>query len=304
MHRAAGIKRQLFQAARPQSAKGRDNYSQQVKIVIIKGEGMKTFFALCLVLVLVLAIALPTAVLASGITAGVSGDVPPVPVLTSISTTNGTPHATSVGTSVDISETLTGSSFDTDPTAVVTVTITGVGVTADTVVVSNSTTISAIFHLAAGPATTSGVRNVYVHQSGRDSVDIVHFTVNGYIVVTAPSAVTLGVMTYGSNTTGQSATQGSVETNDSTNSILADDLKGTASGYMNTAADGSGTSLSHEFQISKDGTTYANADSGAGITYSNVANAGTLSFYVKQQVASPDTVGSYQITITFTGSVQ
>ena len=43
---------------------------------------MKTFFALCLVLVLVLAIALPTAVLASGITAGVSGDVPPVPVLT------------------------------------------------------------------------------------------------------------------------------------------------------------------------------------------------------------------------------
>jgi hypothetical protein len=284
----------------------KDNCQQQAKIIISKGEGMKKFLAICLVLVLVLAIVLPTAVSASGITAGVSGDVPPVPVLTSISTTSGTPHATGGG-AVDInSEILTGSSFDTDPTAVVTVTISGAGVTADVVSVDSSTQITANFHLAAGPATTSGVRNVYVHQSGQVSVDNVTFTVGGYIVVTAPSAVTLGVMTAGSDTTGQSTAPGSVETNDaSNNGISVADLKAHSSGYMNTLSTGLGTSLSNEFQISKDGTTFAGADSGAGISYSNVANAGTFSFYVKQHVVAGvagDTAGSYQITITFTGS--
>jgi hypothetical protein len=259
---------------------------------------MKKFIALCLVLVLVLAITLPTAV-SAGTTAGVNGSVPPVPSLSSISTTSGTPHVTGGGT-VDISETLTGSSFDTDPTAVVTVTVTGVGVTADTVAVSNSTTITATFHLAAGPTTTSGVRDVYVHQSGRDSTETVTFTVNGYISVTAPSAISLGVMTVGSTTTGQSATTGSVETNDTSNAIAASDLKGTATGYMNTASNGTGTSLNNKFQVSKDGITYAAADT--GINYSNLANAATFPFYVGQQVVSGDTAGSYQITITFVGS--
>ena len=66
-------------------------------------------------------------------------------------------------------------------------------------------------------------------------------------------------MTYGSNTNGQSATKGSVETNNSSNGILAKDLKGNAAGYMNTPANGLGTSFSHKFKINKDGTTYAAA---------------------------------------------
>ena len=259
---------------------------------------MKKFLAICLVLVTVLVIALPNVVLA-GTTAGVNGSVPPVPALDSILTTSGTPHATGAGV-VDVPETLTGSSFDTDSTAVVTVTISGTGVTATVVSVDSDTQITATFHLAAGPTTTSGVRHVYVHQSGQDSVDIVNFTVNGYISVTAPSSVDLGVMTYGSTTNGQSASTGSVETNDTSNGILAKDLKGNAAGYMNTLATGLGTSLSHKFQVSKEGTTYAAAD--AGISYSDLANAATFSFYVGQQVASPDIAGSYQITITFTCS--
>jgi hypothetical protein len=264
---------------------------------------VKKFLAICLVLVLVLAIALPTAVSASGITAGVNGDVPPVPVLSSISTATGTPQATG-GSIVDISEILTGSSFDA--AAVVTVTITGVGVTADVVSVDSPTQITATFHLAVGPTTLANVRNVNVHQSGQDSVDTVSFTVGGYIVVTAPSAVALGVMTAGGDTTGHSVTLGSVETNDaSNNGISIADLKAHSSGYMNTLSTGLGTSLSNEFQISKDGTTYAGADSLAGISYSNVANTGTFPFFVKQHVApgvTGDTAGSYQITITFTGS--
>jgi hypothetical protein len=258
---------------------------------------VKKFLALCLVLVLVLTIAIPSMVLA-GNTAGVNGSVPPVPSLSNISIDNGTPHATGAGV-VDINETLTGSSFDTDPTAVVTVMITGTGVTADTIVVSNDTTITAHFHLAAGPATTVGARDVTVTQSGRTS-GTVTFTVNGYISVTAPSAISLGVMTVGTTTNGQSASTGSVETNDTSNGVAVNDLKGTATGLMNTASDGSGTSLSHKFQISKDGITYAAADT--GISYSNLANAATFSLYVGQQVVSGDSAGSYQITITFAGS--
>ena len=258
---------------------------------------MKKFLAICLVLVTVLAIALPSVVLASNTgTAGVSGDVAPVPVLTSISTTSGTPHATGGGV-VDVSETLTGSSFDTDPTAVVTVTITGTGVTADTVAVSNSTTITATFHLAAGSTTTSGVRDVYVHQSGRDSVNTVTFTVNGYIAITAPSGISMGVMSVGVTTTKSSTTPGTVETNDASTSVSATDAKASHAGKMDTVGDGSGTLLTDAFQISQTNGSYANADSGFSYT-----NPTSLPFYVSQQVVSGDTAGSYQITITFVGS--
>ena len=258
---------------------------------------MKKFLALCLVLALVAAIALPSVVLASNIgTAGISGDVAPVPVLSSISTTSGTPHATGGG-AVDISETLTGSSFDTDPTAVITITITGTGVTADTVVVSNDTTITAHFHLAAGPTTMSSVRDVYVHQSGQDSTDVVTFTVVGYIAITAPSAISMGVMVVGGTTTKSSTTPGTVETNDASTSVLAADAKVSHAGKMDTVGDGSGTLLTDKFQISQTNGSYANADSGFSYT-----NPTSLPFYVSQQVVSGDTAGSYQITITFTGS--
>ena len=258
---------------------------------------MKKFLAICLVLVTVLAIALPSMVLASNTgTAGVNGSVPQVPVLSSISATSGTPHATGAGV-VDVSETLTGSSFDTDPTAVVTVTITGTGVTADVVSVDSPTQITATFHLAAGPTTTSGIRDVYVHQSGRDSTDTVTFTVNGYIAITAPSAISMGVMTVGGTTIKNSTTPGTVETNDSSTSVLAKDVKVSNAGKMDTVGDGSGTLLSNKFQISQTNGSYANADGGFSYT-----NPTSLPLYVSQQVVSGDTAGSYQITITFTGS--
>ena len=114
---------------------------------------MKRILAVCIVLVLLLVIALPSAVLASNTgTAGVNGDVAPTPSLDSISVTSGTPNATG-GAVVNISETLTGSDFDS--AANVTVTISGAGVTADSITVASDTSITATFHLVAGPATTS-----------------------------------------------------------------------------------------------------------------------------------------------------
>ena len=234
---------------------------------------MKRILAMCLVLVLILVIALPTVVLADTTgTAGVNGDVAPIPSLDSISVTSGTPNATGGGV-VDISETLTGSNFDA--AANVTVTISGAGVTADNVTVASDTSITATFHLAAGPLTTSGDRDVYVHQSGRDSTETVTFSVGGYITITAPSAIDMGVMTVGSTTTGSSGTPGTVETNDASTSVTAKDAKSTAAGYMDTVGDGSGTLLTDKFQISKDGNTYAAADT--GISYTNPTTIPLLS---------------------------
>ena len=256
---------------------------------------MKRILAMCLVLVLILVIALPAAVLADTTgTAGVNGDVAPTPSLASISITSGTPNA-STGGVVDISETLTGSNFDS--AANVTVTISGVGVTADNVTVASDTSITATFHLAAGPATTSGARDVYVHQSGRDSTETVVFSVGGYITITAPSPIDMGVMTVGSTNTGSSNTPGTVETNDASTSVTAKDSKTNNAGYMDTVGDGSGNLLTDKFQIGKNGSAYAAADT--GISYTNPSS---IPLFVSQQVVSGDTAGSYQITITFTGS--
>jgi hypothetical protein len=66
---------------------------------------------------------------------------------------------------------------------------------------------------------------------------------------------------------------------------------------MDTVGDGSGTLLTDKFQIGKNGSAYAAADT--GISYTNPSS---IPLFVSQQVVSGDTAGSYQITITFTGS--
>ena len=121
-----------------------------------------------------------------------------------------------------------------------------------------------------------------------------------HITVTAPSDINLGVMTVGGITTGQSSTNGSVDTNASNYKVVATDQKGSLAGYMNTMLNGSGTMLTDKLQIgSSPGSLYA-ADN-PGVTYTGTTD---LPFYVSQQVESGDVPGSYSITITFVGSYQ
>jgi hypothetical protein len=272
----------------------KDNYQQQVKIIIIsKGEGMKKFLAICLVLVTVLAIALPSMVLADN-TAVVNGTVAATPVLSSISgNTHGLPHTATVGGPVTVSGIiLTGSSFESEAT----VTIDGSGVNYVSCVVNSDTQITAVFSLDAAAA--AGTRVIHVTQGGKTSVNTaVTFLVDNYINVTAPSAVDLGVLDVTSaHNKAHSGTAGSVDTNLSTGfKVIASDLKGTNTGYMVST----GTPLHYELQVSNADSGYAAAHTGH--EYDNVT---TLPFYVDQQGYSTDAAGSYSITITFVGSVQ
>jgi hypothetical protein len=77
--------------------------------------------------------------------------------------------------------------------------------------------------------------------------------------------------------------------------VTAKDEKAENAGLMTSEEN----KLAGKLQISKDGTTYANADS-AGITYTNPT---TLPFYVKQNVLASDKADVYTITITFTGVI-
>lgn len=124
-----------------------------------------------------------------------------------------------------------------------------------------------------------------------DSTDItgdVPFTID----VTAPSDIDFVTFSDGENSA--SSTDGTVVCNGTTWSVEAKDL--TNGGYMKDGA----TPLGAKMTIcDTSGGTYVDADT--GITYSGEPT--TLELYVKQTVdLATDPVGSYSITITFTGS--
>jgi hypothetical protein len=127
--------------------------------------------------------------------------------------------------------------------------------------------------------------------------------VEATVTVTAPSAIAFGNFVYGDNIQ-QSATNGSVAiTANSRNSAnvhwqvtAADSDNG---GYMKTGS----TPLNSKLLISKDGSNYFNADT-PGLTYTGTGpGSNVLALWAKQNITGNETVGSYSITITFTGGV-
>jgi hypothetical protein len=261
---------------------------------------MKKFLAICLVLVLVLAIALPTAVSAgSSDNANVGGTVLAAPSLSSITNGSGTPNLTGGGPKGITDVEINGTGFSTDPTANVTVNVSpATGITTSVTAVT-ATKVTATFTLAAGTGTPAGDRTVTVTQGGVTSSTTVTFTVGGYINVTAPQGITLGVINLLGTVTGSSTAgnAGAVDTNESTYSVSAKDANaGGNSGHMVSG----GNALANELMIkATSGGGYSQSDATHGITYSSQTS---LPFYVSQQGDAGDVAGSYSITITFTGS--
>jgi hypothetical protein len=210
------------------------------------------------------------------------------PALTSITPSNGTPSSTAT---VPVPVVLIGTGFESGAS----VAVSGSGITVSDISFVSTTEIDSTFTLAIGVA--AGPRDVTVTTSGGTSNGII-FTVNSYITITAPSAISLGIMTVGQATTGNSSSAGTVVTNAANWSVNAVDAKASNKGYMNTVSDGSGTTLTDKLLIGKASSPSDPADT--NLTYTQAD--GTLPFYVSQSIVSGDAAGSYQITITFTGS--
>jgi hypothetical protein len=248
---------------------------------------MKKLITLGIALAMLATMIIPMSAFAAG-TVVISGTVGATPTVISVTADNG-----DVSTAPDIA--IVGTNFVDGQT---TVSLTGAaGITPGTVTFTDTAHISCTFTIAAGAA--SGPRNVYVTAAGKISTEVVTFTVNGWMTVNAPdTGNSLGTMAAGATKTAE-ITGGTVTSNWANDwQVTAIDAKGTAKGYMNTAANGSGTSLAAKFQIGQESGTYQDADT--TLTYSTKPS--TLPFFISQVVASDATAGSYQITITFTGS--
>jgi hypothetical protein len=133
-----------------------------------------------------------------------------------------------------------------------------------------------------------------------DTTEVTGTIVEAEITVAAPSAIAFGNFVYGDNTE-QSATNGTVtvtpgsrNTPDVPWQVTAADA--TNGGFMK---DGT-TPLTNKLEISKDGSTYAVADT--GVVYGGTGDD-EFEFYAKQNVVNDDSVGTYSITITFTGQL-
>ncbi len=219
------------------------------------------------------------------------------PVLAAVPTVSAlNPNTGNVGTAPEV--TITGTGFVDGQT---TVNVSGAaGVSAGVVTFVNSTSIKSTFTIAADAA--AGARDVTVTTSGGTSTPAVTFTVNAYITVVAPNSAdkTLGYMTAGQTRTA-TITGGTVASNYITAwQVIAKDEKVNNPGFMNTNVGGTGTVLANNFQISMTGVNTDLVNSITGITYPPKPT--TLPFYISQLVAANADPGSYQITITFTGS--
>ena len=124
--------------------------------------------------------------------------------------------------------------------------------------------------------------------------------VAGVIEVTAPVAISLGNMALGDNASGVKT--GTIKANAAW-TMTAKDVKVTDPGYMVAG----GNKLTSKMQISKDDTTWLDADAVSPLTYSGTATAqggDSFNFYAKQNVVWADPVAdSYSITITFTATL-
>ena len=271
---------------------------------------MKRLVALGLVIALVLTLALPLAVSATSI----SGQVLSQPTITHVylhgTTTPASGLITASTPSSPIALDIEGTNFDTtsgDPVPAVTTSATAGAITVSAVSVSSSTLLYATFVVAAG--TISGNYDVMVTQGGRTSStsSADYFLVKSYGTVSAPSDISLGLMSIGIPATANGA--GSIVTNDASWTVSVKDSTNTANaGHMSISGTGTGilgtNVLTEPFLISKDNVPadYAAANLGISLTGTYSSSGSALPMYVSQTVDSNDGAGSYSITITFTFS--
>jgi hypothetical protein len=133
-----------------------------------------------------------------------------------------------------------------------------------------------------------------------DTTEVTGTIVEAELTVAAPSAIAFGNFVFGDNTD-QSATNGTVTVTPGSRNTpdvpwLVTAKDETNGGYMMDGA----TPLTNKLQISKEGTTYADADT--GVIYGGTGDD-EFEFYAKQNVVNGDAVGTYSITITFTGQL-
>lgn len=119
-------------------------------------------------------------------------------------------------------------------------------------------------------------------------------------VTAATDTIPFGSMVAGTDETGNTVV--TVVTTGSSWTVTAADAKATNKGYMTTNADGSGKKLAGAFQISNDETTFSPLTSGYAFMSGSSAGTFTDTADVKQTISAADSSGSYQITVTFTGS--
>jgi hypothetical protein len=255
---------------------------------------LKKLLAIGAVMALVGVMAAPMAALAADTV--VTGTVAEKPTITSVLTTTGGYDHAGAGT---IPVTITGTNFVmAQPATVAIATGAGTAVTVGAVTVASVTSITTTFIIAVDSAASA--RAVTVTVAGKTSTEIVNFTVDGSITVVAPTGGSLGYLTAGATKTA-TLTAGTVTTNSAVWQVSAVDAKLAAIGYMNTQADGNGTSLSQKFQMSKTTGGYLDADQ--PITYDETSDTSkTLPLSISQTVATDAPAGTYQITITFAGS--
>jgi len=137
-----------------------------------------------------------------------------------------------------------------------------------------------------------------VFAAGSDTV-----TVSGSIglsmdVSASPKTIDFGSMAAGVDETG--TTTVTIATTSTNWAVSASDSRSATKGYMYKTGD---VKLTNPFQLSKDGSTYSSMVSDMG-TFMSGTTAGSHNqvAYVKQAIEGADSSGSYQITVTFTGS--
>jgi hypothetical protein len=132
---------------------------------------------------------------------------------------------------------------------------------------------------------------------GANTTEVTGDVTEGY-TFTAPSAVSLGSMAPSATAYTSNSTDGSlVGNNPAGYTVTGTDAKSTNKGYMVSGTD----LLDSKHQISKDGTTYYDADTSVSFVDSTAPTDTAVSLYVKQLVAYDDPVATgYTITITFT----
>jgi hypothetical protein len=244
-------------------------------------EVRKRILAFSMVLALVAVMAMPIA--ASAEDTVITATLNNLPAVNSITPASGVQGWTY--TSVEIQ--------GTDLTGATAVTFSGTGVTASAISVASATSMTFTVTITAGA--TAGARDVTVTTPGGTSEVLPGgFTVVARtITVSAPANFSLGALVRGIDNKVHGP-NGSVSTN-------AQNWQVTTSASNDGRMSNGTNSLTSRLEISKVDGAWITAD--GTLTYTQ-AGGTTLTFWAQQYVDSDDPVGTYTITITFTGSMQ
>ena len=244
----------------------------------------KRILAYIVVLSMAAVMALPTATSAATNTV-ISATLNNVPTVTGITPASGVQGWSYTLVEID----------GTDLTGATAVTFSGAGVTASAINVTSATVMTVTVTIASNA--TAGGRNVIVTTPGGPSDALIGgFTVVARsITVSAPANFSLGALVRGIDNKVHGP-NGSVTTNSQNWQVTATGADSNDSHMNNGTA-----SLSNRLEISKDGSTNWVPANGS-LTYTQTDGT-TLTFWAQQYVAPADPIGSYTITITFTGSI-